>query len=301
MGMVQSVSHYSGDTYATTAGESRRVCINNLPGFLSNASVSTFDTALIPDLRVTIYWAPNATLSKANGVDNTDFIKTDAVTSSSSSYTINDCFATIDTINIANDAYTSMIDTYMNMGEEQCLKVSFPDYTTIHDSGSTIRFSIASNSMDRVLALWCKDDQSNPVPIDGSALSSRKYDTPFNSSSDKLFQTAYVNSALPSSATTLQLTCNSSQFPQHEVKAEDLFYHVRPLKKMTPSQFKHNYAVFLHQFCDSDKKLISGVDTRGSNLQGHLSVHGSSSACTLIVESMSVLRIYPGRQFKVER
>eukprot|EP00965_Chrysotila_dentata_P049735 1649466-Pleurochrysis_carterae.AAC.1 len=70
---------------------------------------------------------------------------------------------------------------------------------------------------------------------------------------------------------------------------------------MTPSQFKHNYALFVHQFCDDDRKLISGVDTRGSNLQGHLSVHGSSATCTLIVESTSVLRIYPGRQFKVER
>eukprot|EP00965_Chrysotila_dentata_P228793 6196811-Pleurochrysis_carterae.AAC.1 len=70
---------------------------------------------------------------------------------------------------------------------------------------------------------------------------------------------------------------------------------------MTASQFKNNYALFVHQFSDSDKKLVSGVDTRGSNLQGHLSVHGSAVTCTLIVESTSVLRIYPGRQFKVER
>eukprot|EP00965_Chrysotila_dentata_P059536 1975800-Pleurochrysis_carterae.AAC.1 len=171
MGMVQSVSHYSGDTFATTSGESRRVCINNLPGFLSNGSVSTFDSSLIPDLRVTIYWAPNATLSKANGPGDTDFVATTSVDDISSSYTINDCFARIDTISFANDAYGSMVDMYMK-GEEQCLKVSFPDFSTIHDSGSTIRFSIASNSMDRVLALWCKDDQSSPVPIDGTALSS---------------------------------------------------------------------------------------------------------------------------------
>eukprot|EP00965_Chrysotila_dentata_P050907 1688516-Pleurochrysis_carterae.AAC.1 len=171
MGMVQSVSHYSGDTYATTAGETRRVCIHNLPGFLSNSSVNVIDSSLVPDIRVTIYWAPNATLSKSNGVGDTDFVLTTGVTSISSSFTINDCFTTIDTISIASDVYGSMVDMYMK-GEEQCLKVSFKDYTTIHDSGSIIRFSVASNSLDRVLALWCKDAQSSPVPIDGTALSS---------------------------------------------------------------------------------------------------------------------------------
>eukprot|EP00965_Chrysotila_dentata_P186023 6141819-Pleurochrysis_carterae.AAC.1 len=213
--MVQSVSHYSGSTYATTAGETRRACIRNLPGFLSNSSVNVLDSSLIPDVRVTIYWATNATLSKANGVGDTDFVLTTGVTSVSSSFTINDCFACIDTISIASDVYGSMVDMYMK-GEEQCIKISFPDYTTIHDSGSIIRFSVASNSLDRVLALWCNDAQSSPVPIDGTALSSNNYDTPTTSSSDKLFQSAYVNSVLPSSATTLQLTCNSSQFPQHE-------------------------------------------------------------------------------------
>eukprot|EP00965_Chrysotila_dentata_P230873 6198041-Pleurochrysis_carterae.AAC.1 len=189
--MVQSVSHYSGSTFTSTAGETRRVCIRNLPGFLSNSSVNVLDSSLIPDVRVTIYWSPNAVLSKSNGVADADFVLTTAVDNISSSYTINDCFATIDTISIAGDAYTSMIDTYMNMGEEQCLKISFKDYTTIHDSGSTIRFSIASNSMDRVLAMWCNDSQSSPVPIDGTALSSNKYDTPTTSSSDNLFQSAY--------------------------------------------------------------------------------------------------------------
>eukprot|EP00965_Chrysotila_dentata_P094755 3133915-Pleurochrysis_carterae.AAC.1 len=300
--MVQAVSHFSGETFTTTSGETRRFCIRNLPGLFSDGSVSVFDTSLIPDIRVTLYWSTNAVLSKSNGVADGDFVKTDAVTTLSSSYTNNDCFMTIDSISIAGDAYSSMIDTYMKMGEEQCLTVSFPDYTTVHDSaGSIIRFSTATNSMDRVMALWCTDSQTSPVPINGSALAVLKYDSPTSSSSDKLFQSAYVNSALPSNVTTLQLTCNSSQFPQHEIRAEDLYFHVKPKKPMAPSQFNTNYALFCHQFCDNDKKIISGVDTHGSNFHGFLSVNGSSSACTLIIESTSVLRIYPGRQFKVER
>eukprot|EP00965_Chrysotila_dentata_P214984 6188501-Pleurochrysis_carterae.AAC.3 len=100
-GMVQSVSHYSNDTYTTTSGETRRVCIRNLPGLLSNGSVSVLDTSLLPDIRVTIYWAPNAVLSKSAGIGDSDFIQVHA--SVSSSFTIDDCFATIDTISIASD------------------------------------------------------------------------------------------------------------------------------------------------------------------------------------------------------
>eukprot|EP00965_Chrysotila_dentata_P125223 4140244-Pleurochrysis_carterae.AAC.4 len=301
-GMVQSVSHNSFDKEFTgTTGETRRMCIQNLPGLFTDANVSVLDTALIPDLQITLYFASNTVMSKSAGIGDSDFVKVHD--SASSTYTIDDCFASIDTISIGNDSYSNMVSAFMNRSEEQCLKISFPDYSTIHDSGEIIRFSVATNSLDRVMCLLCSDNQSYPVPIDGTALAARKYDSPVSSSSDKLFQSAYVNSSLPSTATTLQLTCNGSQFPQYEVKVEDLFHYVSPKKAMTYSQFNKNYAVFVHQFSDSDRFVISGVDTRGSNLQGHLTVTGAASTVSsmLVVESTTVLRIYPGRQFKVER
>ncbi len=152
-----------------------------MEGFMSTVDPKLFDSSIIPDLRVRLYMAPNTVLGATGNRDtigrgqgafsdqtgnfmdvqdgavqrttgplgSTIFSQTDAQVT----YTLTNIVGTIECISLADMTYENLLASTMQA--QGYLEAPFKAYHSFQDSHSqTTRFSVASQSLDRVWVTW---------------------------------------------------------------------------------------------------------------------------------------------------
>ena len=113
--------------------------------------------------------------------------------------------------------------------------------------------------------------------------------------------------------TEMQLQLNSSYFPNYPAGFGDLLAITKNslpmqggeyLKNMTMSQYLHNYCIQCYRFNipgSENSRNLSGIDARGSNLQGIVKTTGTANnpVLNIFVECSSVLRVGQGRSVEI--
>ena len=166
--------NYRGDTLGSTAAEAYTGpgytphCIDKWEGFLGTCEPKILDAAILPDLVVTIYWAPITVLSSSRANNTHQLFTTDAVTPSAD-YTIGDIHATIETIGLADAVYDNMVSSMI--AQKGYLEIPFKQYfsfSNVHTGSS--RFTVATQSLDRIWTAWRADGYDTlgaPVAVPG--------------------------------------------------------------------------------------------------------------------------------------
>jgi len=135
-----------------TANNQAQFAVDYWDGFLGSAEPRLLDSSLLPDLKVRIYMATDNVLSSSASVALTA-AGFQAVGTAAGKYKLNNIYATIECVNLADATYDSMInDMLQNQGY---IEVPFKSYYTFNDShGGSTRWSVASQSVDRVWSAW---------------------------------------------------------------------------------------------------------------------------------------------------
>lgn len=154
-----------------------------MEGFMSTVDPKLFDSSIIPDLRVRLYMAPNSVLSasknrdrigmgSASFADQTevpvgdDFTSTGPAPSKAyktnvadAKYEITNIVGTIECISLADMTYENLLASTMQA--QGYLEAPFKAYHSFQDTHSqTTRFSVASQSLDRVWVTWRPTDHA---------------------------------------------------------------------------------------------------------------------------------------------
>ena len=110
-----------------------------------------------------------------------------------------------------------------------------------------------------------------------------------------------------------QLQLNSAYFPNYPAGFGDVLAITKNslpmqggdyLKNMTMSQYLHNYCIQCYRFNlpgSENARIMSGIDSRSSNLQGIVKTTGTSGdpVLNIFVECTSVLRVGAGRAVEI--
>ena len=160
-----------------------------MEGFMSTAEPRLFDTSIVPDIRVRLYLATDSVLMTSTTVipgtakfSFHDCSKiSDVVTAgppqpevekTGAKYIIKDLYATIECISLADMTYENVLSS--TMASQGYLEVPFKAYHTFVDTHSgTSRFSVASQSIDRVWLAWrdaMYNKQATPVLVQKTSL-----------------------------------------------------------------------------------------------------------------------------------
>jgi len=254
-------------------------------------------------------------------------------------YEISNIFFTIECVSLADNMYDNMLAAQMEMAPLEVPYKAFYTFLDTH-SGST-RFSVASASMDRIWLAWRGanyNTQDTVVTVSGYKLSGGftsatagaataldqgvpQYDQGgVLDTNEEKYLGKYFNfsqpvafGTQPATDWTLQVQLNGAMMPQFQARPEALYgitrnsmEYVRKSKDMTYDQYLNNYCVqcFRLNMPESEtQRLLSGIDTRSSNLAGIITTTGALTAAQpnlmVFVETTEVLRIGAGRSIGV--
>ena len=312
--------------------------IDHWEGFLGSAAPRYLDLSLLPDIQIRIYMASNAVLtaSATNGAgaalistaDGTAF--TDSTVVTPATYEVSNVFATCELISLADVAYDNMLTEMM--AQQSFLEVPFKAYYSFSQghNGSS-RFQVSSQSIDRIWSAWqytgaAKVDseatgrkypytaQAAPIPVLGYApnpvIESKR------GTGEEKYTAAWECFQQPVVGFEMQYQLNGAMIPQTPLTSSELLpfsgHNLPPGKyvndDLTMAQYlKSNFVqcLRLNMAGSEDGKILSGVDSRSSNLQGLLNTSGASFIADepynsfIIVETTATLRIMPGRAIAV--
>jgi len=256
-------------------------------------------------------------------------------------YEISNIFFTIECVSIADMAYENMLAAQME-ASGGFLEVPYKAYYTFLDthSGST-RFSVASSSMDRIWLAWRGANYNTQDTV--NTISGYKLNGGFTSTTagaatatdqglpqydqggvldtnEEKYLGKYFNFSQPVAYGTqpvvdwtLQLQLNGAMMPQFQARPEALYgmtrnsleYQKRS-KKMTYDQYLNNYCIqcFRLNLPESEfSRMLSGIDTRSSNLAGIVNTNNALTAAQpnlmVFVECSEILRVGMGRAINV--
>lgn len=145
--------------------------IHDWEGFLGSVQPAIIDTSLLSDLTLTLYLADNSVCSSSAGValpgtGSSDI--TDANTIQAQ-YQIKDFHLIVETLGMADSVYDMMIEK--RIAQVGYIELPFKSYYTFNDTHSgTTRFTVASQSLDRVWVGMRNDTYANisaPVKVAG--------------------------------------------------------------------------------------------------------------------------------------
>jgi len=311
-------------------------CVDYWEGFLGTAEPRLLDTSLLGSIQIRITLAPNSVLTNSKAIaeagsslftDNSAVSTFVGVGSGSVSYQVNNLFATIECVSIADETLDAM---YADMMSEQgYLPVPFKNYYAFSQahSGSS-KFQVSTQSLDRVWTalrpsttiagtatepnLRDYNTQSAPLPVVG-------YVPVANTMRHGNTKEKYVSPAFFFSPTgpsmTYQLQINNAFIPQAPLTGAELASYTAsnlPPHEYLPDDL--SMAEYLTSACVictllnmiyiEDNRIISGLNTQISNVMCSLNTTGtpySSSTFDSIVflECTSEMRISPGRQVVV--
>ena len=309
-------------------------CVDYWEGFLGTAEPRLLDTSLIGSMQVRLTMAPDTVLTNSLNVAATTtslFADNSAVdtfvgvgTGGSVSYVVNNLFATINCISIADDTLDAMYADMMT--EERYLPVPFKNYYAFSQSHSgSSKFQVSTQSLDRVWtalrpsttltgsatlpALRDYNTQSAPLPVVGyvpvpntlrHGSTKEKYVSPaffFSPNGPSMTYQLQINNAFIPQAplTGAELASyTASNLPPHEYLPDDLSM----AEYLTSACVQ---CTRLNLYNSEDSRIISGLDTRNSNVMCSLNTTGTPYAGStfdsiVFLECTSEMRISSGRQ-----
>jgi hypothetical protein len=290
------------------------------------------DFSLVPDVKVRLYMASDNVLTTSTGTELSNF--TTPGGSGGARYSLTDIFATIECISLADSTYDNMVASQMSQqGYLECPFSSYQNFQQQH-SGSS-RFSISAASLNKIWVAWRANDydgQGPPIPVAGYKTSGAfvspvsgdpatvdigkcGYDAGgvLGTNAEK-YKSKYFNFAAPSDQMTMQMSLNSTNFPQFSADFGVLAGITQNSlpgsgagldKNRTLDQYLKHGCVqcFRLNMADSEySRTLSGLDTRSSNLAGIITTtgHGANNLqISIFTESTSVLRIGAGRAIEI--
>ena len=307
-------------------GTASHFCIDNWEGFLGSCEPRTIDSALLPDIVVSIYLAGNEVLTSSAGIalaGASSPITDDG--NAASTYSLSNIHATIECLGLADGVFDNMVAGMIS--QKGFLEVPFKQYFAFEDThGGAMRFSVATQSLDRIWAVhrdaaagtivaprkvegYVKHDASNAVGGVGS------YDPGgvLDANKEK-YVGAYYNFVEPTPAANstvqYQFQLNGAYYPQSRMAFEEMYAISRnsvmgkPQDKMSLFTMRKNYAVNCIRLNLPNSELsrtISGLNTSGISLNGYYNIYNKTNNPTvnLFVEITSTLKIGAGRQCEV--
>lgn len=288
------------------------------------------------------------------------------------SYKCTDLHATVECLSYADTSYESVVS--QTLSRNGFLEGVYKNYHMFSDThGGTTRFSLATQSLDRVWVAWRTGDFDKLSPviaeqfgskISAQCMTSLKLPMTVNVTGDNKitdpngvnnaagdiantqkipelalqeqtsFKTRATNFLMPQSAKyhvldstapkksleqnplpfTMQLSINGAMVPQYNATPSELLAmtinslpHPELAKPQTMASYLQNnfvQCVRLNQRGSEDSRLISGLDTRATNLAAFVKTVGqkiaaTSSNCLVYCETTSSLRIGAGRAIEV--
>jgi len=325
--MVRAVSYVDGfgdsgssglastenESYPTTDNQTQ-FCVGAWEGFLGSCEPSIIDTALLPDMVLTIYLADNAVLSSVAGValEGTGSADLTDDGAGNATFSIDNFHLNVETLGMADSVYENMLER--RMAEVGFLEIPFKQYYSFPDTHTgTTRFSVSTQSLDRVWIAFrdpAYNTQGGAVRINGYKKAGAFVDDVAGQTAadidigvsdydnggvlgmnEEKYTTKYFNFAEdPASGQkpTYQLQLNGAYLPQFKATAEDWWcitknsvpMSVYEPKVKTLDQYKNNYFVMCARLNLPDSEAgreISGLDTRGIALNGYLQSTGVDS------------------------
>ena len=326
------------ESYPTT-NNATQFCVGGWEGFLGSCEPAILDTALLPDMVLTLYLADNSVLSSVAGValDATGSSDITDDGAGNATFSIDNFHLNVETLGMADSVYENMLERRMAEG---FLEIPFKQYFSFPDTHTgTTRWSVSTQSLDRVWVAFrdpTYNTQGGAVRISGHKkagafvddvagqtaadidIGIADYDTGgVMGIADEKYTTKYFNFAEdPASGQnpSYQLQLNNAMMPQFKANAEDWWcisknsvpHSMYEPKVKTLDQYKNNYFVLCARLNLPDSEAgreISGLDTRGINLNGSLQSTGVDSASApnlvLFAECTSTLRVGAGRSVEV--
>ena len=310
--------------------------IDKWEGFLGTCEPRILDASILPDLVVSIYWAPNTVLAscKQNTTNALFTAKPDA--GASAVYEIKNIHASIETVALADSVYDNMVAGMI--ASKGFVEIPFKQYFSFHNThtGSS-RFTVATQSLDRIWMAWRLSsyntlDAPHAVPgystaagIAGGAAADNKtaieslpgllsdYGGMHGTGATEKYITEYQRFAEPGAADALkyQLQLNGAMYPQYAAGTEDMYQITKnslpgPVKYgLTKEQLRDSYFVQCVRLNMPDSEMtrqLSGLDTRSVSLNGYVNTTGTLTAdanLMIFAECSSSLRVGAGRQLEI--
>jgi len=322
------------ETYSSANGQTQ-FAVTNFDGFLGTVEPGVLATDLLPSLTVVFTLAGNEVLSSSAGVDlkgtggSNDF--TDAPGTANATFTLSNIRLNCEVIGLASQVYDAVLAKRIQ--DVGWLELPFRQAQSFIDShtGST-KFSVSCQSLDKIWAVYRAagyETQGPPLVVDGykvggafASSDSGTFATPtdigkpeydvggiLDTNSEKYIG-KYFNFSRPTTGGTVsfQLQLNGAFFPQFQANTEEMYAismnsvdrSYNP--KMSLNQYITNHFVqcWRTSLPGGSTRVLSGVDSRGLNLQGALNTTGITSGTNLVIfaEMTSSLRVGSNRSLE---
>jgi hypothetical protein len=304
--------------------------IDKWEGFLGTCEPRILDASILPDLVVSIYWAPNNVLASCKGSTTSAlFTAVPDGSAGAAEYKISNIHASIETVALADSVYDNMVAGMI--ASKGFVEIPFKQYFSFHDThkGSS-RFTIATQSLDRIWMAW-RASSYNDVNQAPHAIPGYSTAAGVDSSSDDItallsayggvhgtgatekYITEYQRFKEPGAVDALkyQLQLNGAMYPQFMAGTEDMYQITKnslpgPVKYgLTKEQLRDSYFVQCVRLNMPDSEMtrqLSGLDTRSVSLNGYVNTTGTLTAdanLMIFAECSSSLRVGAGRQLEV--
>ena len=335
---IVRANKFDGDTIGDTAGDDEVYSGTGTPhvidkweGFLGTCEPRILDASILPDLVVSIYWAPNTVLASC-GKNTTNALFTaipaSALGGASAAYTIRNIHASIETVALADSVYDNMVAGMI--ASRGFVEIPFKNYVNFSDThtGSS-RFTVATQSLDRIWMAWRLGSYNTlnaPHAVPGYSTAAgttstagdlydllSEYGGAHGTGAAEKYITEYQRFKEPGAADALkyQIQLNGSYYPQYAAGTEDMYQITKnslpgPVKYgLTKEQLRDSYFVQCVRLNMPDSEMtrqLSGLDTRSVSLNGYVNTTGLQTAdanLMIFAECSSSLRVGAGRQLEI--
>ena len=312
--------------------------IDKWEGFLGTCEPRILDASILPDLVVSIYWAPNTVLASAKQ-NTTNALFTAAPDAGAAAvYEIKNIHASIETVALADSVYDNMVAGMI--ASKGFVEIPFKQYFSFHNThtGSS-RFTVATQSLDRIWMAWRLSSYNTlaaPHAVPGYSTAAGSFaagtaGSPTDAEINELIEnlsdyggvhgtgatekyiTEYQRFAEPGAEGALkyQLQLNGAMYPQYAAGMEDMYQITKnslpgPVKYgLTKEQLRDSYFVQCVRLNMPDSEMtrqLSGLDTRSVSLNGYVNTTGTLTAdanLLIFAECSSSLRVGAGRQLEI--
>ena len=320
--IVRAESYHKASGIAGNVEVAASYVVDKWEGFLGTVEPKIVDLSLLAECVVSIYLATNNVCIDANGTDlygGTAPITT-VEAAAAPVYELNNIYATIETIGLADGTYDSMVSQMMS--QVGYLELPFKQYISFQDSpNGNMRFSCSTQSLDRI---WVAHRNAGFDTVGGAVLvaghivnggettvPNTAFDPVLDYNKEK-YVSKYFNFPENNDSTTkYQLQLNGALFPQFQASNEDMFQISKESVLGGKHQMKYGLRTMLANYsvqcmrlnlCDSEfSRQISGLDTRGIALNGFYNIYNGTNGrpVSLFCEVTSTLRVGSGLAIEV--
>lgn len=296
-GLVKSADKLSGDASVLEGGAEIAapsanttavdLCINDWLGMLGGGMTRFIDTTFLGDVEIRITLAPAEVLAQT-------------ATTTGANYILAGVYFLLEQVSFENNLYAELVSRRLASG--QPVVYPFKNWACVNavssSTSATVTFNVASQSVDALYAtLRPSNYDSAGVVVNTSAGTSNYF----------AFTSDGVN-------TLMQYQINGRPFPTFQATPADAYAltrhalggssgnqlyanNIQSLARWRGGQFA--FGVSLHHDSAEDERLISGLDTRGTNVPFVFQYSGGATSGGtkpfILVEMTSQLEVYAGR------